>query len=558
MSNEQTHEARREEREKEAVKAMAKDLAQKRELRLEDISKPPRSQRCFGSDFFIGASSEYYAIGIYAAGEDNTPQPYLLTAEGQTLSFEEIRQERIIISNLPPCGSPYDPSGLEYAKWVRADCPEIKTLDVFQKARTFISQHYYLGDEAEAKADVLALFALSTHVWRAFGSAPSLLIQADPESGKSRLCQVLANLVFRPQTTGDPSKAALFRLADATGGTFLLDNFDGLADEQKEGLIQLIECGYQDGIGVLRVEDGISGRARLRVPTVFRVAGPRIVATTQPEDLSDAFKTRAILLVSEKKPANVNMPDIPPERPSDEGSVIQQELYIWGLTHAESYREKWASFDPKLSNRERQIGGPLVFIANEVGGNIAERIRNYLAQVFESARVSDDDETADILSYLGDRINGQSSREILISAKDVAATLLSAQGIDEHISGEDGNDRLNPAFGKAIRVVGKRAAKAMEKIPGSRKVNHGGRAVFHLRIEALRRYLARKGIVGMQDTLPTDSHDSLNSLDQPRLTETNTITSVGGESKVVNVSEVSQVSHVGLVSQGEADGGAQP
>ncbi len=75
---------------------------------------------------------------------------------------------------------------------------------------------------SQAEADVLALWAAHTHAIEAFEDTPFLAVtSAEPESGKTRVLEVLDLLVRHPWKVVLPSEAVLFRKVSAEQPTLL-------------------------------------------------------------------------------------------------------------------------------------------------------------------------------------------------------------------------------------------------------------------------------------------------------------------------------------------------
>ena len=110
---------------------------------------------------------------------------------------------------------------------------------------------YVVFPSAEA-ADAAALYAAATHAMPKLEFAPRLVIKSPVKRcGKSRLLDVLAQLVHKPLTTSDISAAALVRsIPDDEPPTILLDEADAIfgkalkGDEKAEHLRGILNAGF--------------------------------------------------------------------------------------------------------------------------------------------------------------------------------------------------------------------------------------------------------------------------------------------------------------------------
>jgi hypothetical protein len=92
----------------------------------------------------------------------------------------------------------------------------------------------------------IALWAIATSVFDTFDAFPFLILSSPaPRCGKTRTLEVLELIVARPKRTANVSEAALFRLADSTHPTFLLDEQETLSgqDGAGGGASRPSECG---------------------------------------------------------------------------------------------------------------------------------------------------------------------------------------------------------------------------------------------------------------------------------------------------------------------------
>ena len=87
-----------------------------------------------------------------------------------------------------------------------------------------------------------------TYCYQAWPAVPYLFIGGPLGSGKSRVFDVLARLVFRPLGSSNMTAAALFRTLHAQGGTLLLDEAERLKQTQSpevQELLSMLLAGYK-------------------------------------------------------------------------------------------------------------------------------------------------------------------------------------------------------------------------------------------------------------------------------------------------------------------------
>src|ERR1700688_404115 len=153
--------------------------------------------------------------------------------------------------------------------------PDVGVVMGWREARADNAREHHLVDSIDSRSDlaqlldevacylrrfvllsdfqlhVIALWVLHTHAFGAAETTPYLDIgSAEKESGKSRLLEVLRDLVARPWFTSSATIAILSRKIDAEMPTLLLDEtdaaFKGNRDYAQE-LRGILDSGYRRG-----------------------------------------------------------------------------------------------------------------------------------------------------------------------------------------------------------------------------------------------------------------------------------------------------------------------
>src|SRR5262249_14214532 len=151
----------------------------------------------------------------------------------------------------------------------------------------------------------------------AFDTTPYLNIHSpEKRSGKSRLQEVLHELVPRPEYTSRLTEAAMFRLIGSDDGppTMLIDEIDtvfsGKPDERSEGVRASLDAGWRRGLTVSRCvgpnndvhrfptfcAKSLSGIARRKAALPDTVADrsiPIVLARRKPGEPVEKFRVRS-------------------------------------------------------------------------------------------------------------------------------------------------------------------------------------------------------------------------------------------------------------------------
>jgi hypothetical protein len=110
-------------------------------------------------------------------------------------------------------------------------------------------------------------------------------------NGKSRYVQTVGSICYRPLVVVSPSAASMYRLIDNFHCTLAIDegNFADGGEDASE-LIKILNCGFQRGNAIPRVEPGKDGEY---VVKTFDPFGPKLVASLKVFE-SQAFESRCI------------------------------------------------------------------------------------------------------------------------------------------------------------------------------------------------------------------------------------------------------------------------
>jgi hypothetical protein len=264
--------------------------------------------------------------------------------------------------------------------------PELRTL--LDDVVAFVRRYVVLTD---AQVDAIALWIAHTHALAAAETTPYLNItSAEKESGKSRLLEVMNEIVAKPWYTGRTSCSVLARKIDAETPTLLLDEGDAVFAGERtyvEELRGLLNVGFRrGGKQTINIASGQGGW----VPTDFSVFCAKAFAGIG--GLPDTVVSRSLTIRMRRK------------RPDD---VVEKLRLRLVSAVAEPLREKLERTLPPLvprlveivdanpempdglSDRAEDVWEPLLAIADLVGGAWPERARH--AAVELSGQRSDDE-----------------------------------------------------------------------------------------------------------------------------------------------------------------------
>lgn len=136
-------------------------------------------------------------------------------------------------------------------------------------------------------ATALAVWTLGTYFHMLFLAYPRFALAGEAGCGKSKLLEVMGLTAFNAVLGLEASAAALFRLIAGYRPTWLLDEMENMADEERRAALSILRAGYKRGGCVPRVEGD-----RVRRVAAFPIYGPAAIAAIR--EAPAAMKTRCI------------------------------------------------------------------------------------------------------------------------------------------------------------------------------------------------------------------------------------------------------------------------
>lgn len=245
----------------------------------------------------------------------------------------------------------------------------------------------------------VALWAAHTHVADRIDLTPRLAVRAPTrQSGKTRLLEVLTELVADGWYVVNPSAAVLYRAIDAKHPTILLDEADRLFERKAEDqadIVSVINAGNVRGATVPRI---VGQGTKMQVHDFAAYAPMALagIAANWPDTVLD----RSILITLERK------------KPDEEVARFRQrqKWFLRGIGEelggllADVERLQVDSLPDELSDRAQDAWEPLIAIADAAGFDWPARARQAALSLGRThARLLADDER-DELQLLNDLV----------------------------------------------------------------------------------------------------------------------------------------------------------
>jgi hypothetical protein len=232
---------------------------------------------------------------------------------------------------------------------------------------------HYVVFRSTAERTAIVLWVAHAHALDAFDVTAYLNVRsAEKRSGKTRLLEVLKELVPQPWQTVQPSEAVLFRKIARDTPTLLLDEVDaifkGPPTDRTEGLRAVLNAGYRRGATV----DRCAGKDRGTL-VAFGVFCPKVLAGigTLPDTIAD----RCIPIVlsrrkSSEPVAKFRLRDVAPQ-----AERLREGLKTWAGAAVDTLREARPEMPGGLQDRAEEVWEPLIVIADLAGADWPARAR---------------------------------------------------------------------------------------------------------------------------------------------------------------------------------------
>lgn len=157
------------------------------------------------------------------------------------------------------------------------------------------------SDLKEKDYQIIALWIIGTYFYKEFLTFPYLFLNAMKGSGKSRTLRLICSLAWNGQQIGSVTEASLFRIAGK--GTLGIDEFEGIARKENQGLREILNSGYKKGMKIIRMRKKKTPDGEQQVPEEFEPFTPILLANIwgMEEVLGDRCITAILDKSSEPK-----------------------------------------------------------------------------------------------------------------------------------------------------------------------------------------------------------------------------------------------------------------
>jgi hypothetical protein len=254
---------------------------------------------------------------------------------------------------------------LERQKGNGEDHAQIAGAELLDSVRDFLGR--FVAFPAPYCLDAATLWAAHAHMVEQFHTTPRLaVLSPEPESGKTRLLEILDLLTPNAMLILSPSVAAIFRKLAGGPVTLLFDEVDTIftkrgKDDQNEDLRALLNAGYRRGAGIPRC---VGPRHEVQDFPVFAAT-----ALAGIGDLPETVMTRAVVIRMKRRAAGEQIEQFRLRVHQDQGHELRDQLAQWAAHVGQGVGAAWPDLPEGVNDRRAEVWEPLIAIADQAGGH---------------------------------------------------------------------------------------------------------------------------------------------------------------------------------------------
>ncbi len=204
---------------------------------------------------------------------------------------------------------------------------------------------------------LIATWVVATYFFPVFLTFPRLNLSGERESGKSKLLSLIRAMAWNALLMLNPTPAVLYRLVHEFRPTLLLDEVEGLNQDDGREVLAIINSGYKAGGSVPRCEGEKTKRVEL-----FNVFSPLALAAIKALNPTTEDRSIPLTLQRSADPSRLNAEvDLnAPVFARIRSGGYQLLLTRWGEVQ-ETYRT--LALPSWLNGRARELWKPLLTLA---------------------------------------------------------------------------------------------------------------------------------------------------------------------------------------------------
>lgn len=244
---------------------------------------------------------------------------------------------------------------------------------VLDQVEQFISQYVRFP----TSHDLTAVTLWAAHTWAAekFYVTPRLVLDsAEPQSGKTRVLELLNLVCRKPEMILSPTTAAIFRMLYEDMLSLLFDEVDAVFNPKNAGnfedLRALLNAGYKRGSTIPRC---VGDAAKMKVER-FKVFAPVALAGLAG-NMPSTITTRAVTIHMRRRAPGEHVEPFYEEDAEDEAEPIREALEKWIMSVADHLGQARPEMPAGVVDRPAEVWKALLAVADAAGKEWADSAR---------------------------------------------------------------------------------------------------------------------------------------------------------------------------------------
>ena len=281
------------------------------------------------------------------------PLPEMLSVEGERVFFDTRPPE-------PPPSMMPGWSAASRGAWLSGSSPTPPDEVCRMLIEGFAKYLDLPSETAAGTVAMLACWSLLTYLSPSLAAVPYVSVSGPMGSGKSKILELLQQVVFRPLLTSSTSEAAIFRSLHAFGHTALLDEAERLRDPEMQGVLANLLAGYKRGGCATRCEKAGDGQILLRHFSVFGCKAFAAINEVPP-----TLASRCIAVPMFRSPKGSIKPRLRVDDDAELWQRLRDALHILAMEHGSEWLDLPGRQDvvPEMSGRNFELWQPLLGLA---------------------------------------------------------------------------------------------------------------------------------------------------------------------------------------------------
>jgi hypothetical protein len=224
---------------------------------------------------------------------------------------------------------------------------------------------------------LIAVVLWAAHTWvTTWYVTPRLILDsAEPGSGKTRVLEILALLVLRPEMTISATVAAIFRMLAEHPYTLLFDEVDAIFNPKNGGnyedLRGLLNSGYKRGATIARCV-GDAKAMKVQRFTVFAPVALAGIAGSMPATIT----TRAVTIHMRRRGPGEHVEPFRERDVAEPAADLRDRIGRWMTSVAGQVSDARPDMPDGVMDRPAEVWEALLAVADAAGGEWPERARS--------------------------------------------------------------------------------------------------------------------------------------------------------------------------------------